>query len=196
MRQYFLERKPVLDMHGHFMFFGNHKAGLTSVNRWLLKDRAVPWKGNHKKYRKMFKLMSDKDLENIFKFTIVRNPFDRTVSAFFYLKKHGIIPKKSFSEFIKEDFSKEGISINGHFHMQTPSAFYEGEQFVDFIAKLENIKKDWKNISSKIKCLHVLPHKNRTRHNPYKTYYDEESIQIVSEIYAEDLKNFGYKFGR
>ncbi len=194
MRDYFLKRKPVLDKHGIFMFFGNHKAGLTSVNRYLLKDRAVPWKGNHKKYRKMFKKISDADMENIFKFTIVRNPFDRTVSAFFYLKKHGIIPKKSFSRFIKDDFSRDGVSINGHFHMQFPSAFYDGGQYVDFIAKLENIRKDWQTVAAKIKCSHVLPHKNRTRHNHYKHYYDEDTIRIVSEVYAEDLKYFGYKF--
>ena len=66
--------------------------------------------------------------------------------------------------------------------------------FVDYIARLENIKKDWKNIASHINCPPKLPHQNRTKHKPYQEYYDKEAIRVVNEVYGMDIKLLGYKF--
>jgi hypothetical protein len=196
MKTYIRKLRPVLDKKHMFMFFGNHKAGLTSVNRNILRDRVINWKSFKEIYHSEFDKYTDEDIKNIFKFTIVRNPFNRTVSAFFYLKKLNILGKgQTFQEFIKTDFLNNGPKINTHFHMQTPSAFYKGKIFVNYIAKLENIKEDWKVIASNINCSERLPHKNQSKHKSYQEYYNKETVKIVREIYREDLERFGYKFG-
>lgn len=195
-KKYIRNRRPVLDKHNKFMFFGNHKAGLTSVNRNILKGRIINWKNFKSTYFSELEKYSDNEIEKIFKFTIVRNPFSRVVSAFFYLKSLGILGQnKLFQEFIKTDFLKKGVKTNPHFHQQYPSAFHQHVQFIDYIAKLENIKEDWKFIASKINCSDKIPHKNISKHKPYQEYYDKETIKIVEEIYREDLERFGYKFG-
>ena len=194
MKDYIRKLRPVLDKENKFLFFGNHKAGLTSVNRTLLKDRVINWKSFKKNYYKEFDKYSDEEIQNMFKFTIVRNPFDRLVSAFFYLRKHNIIPKKEFIDFIKQDIAVKGPDVDPHVHFQYPSAYYEKNVFVDYIARLENIENDWKVIASSIGCPPKLPHRNRTNHKPYQQYYDKESVEIVKEIYRLDIRWFGYRF--
>lgn len=194
LRDYIKKFKPSIDKQKKFIFFGNHKAGLTSVNRFLLRDRVIFCKQNKQRYFNYVDELTDEEIKNIFKFTIVRNPFDRVVSAFFYLKNRRVIKAKSFLSFIKGEFAQKGVKMNAHFHFQTPSAYYNNKKFVNAIVRLENIKQGWVKIAKKIHCHRVLPRRNVTRHNPYPHYYDNEAIEIVSRIYKNDLKNFNYKF--
>jgi len=185
---------PVLDKQNKFMFFGNHKVGQTSINRTLLKGRVINLKSFGPKYYKKFDSYSLDDVERIFKFTIVRNPFERVVSAFFYLKREGILPPETFREFIKTSFRKRGVEVDLHFHKIYPKLYFKGKLVVDFVARLENIENDWNFIASKIGCSNKLPHKNKGKYKGYKSYYDKECIKIVSEVYKEDLEQFDYDF--
>lgn len=197
------ELKPVLDKKNLFMFFGNHKVALTSVVRHALRDRAIVKKSSEKYYNKKFNGYSEKQINKMFKFTIVRNPFDRIVSGFFYLRKHGILREKNFNkksktenniagfrDFIKNEFRIRGPEINEHLR-----PMYLCAEYVDFVGRLERINEDWKVIANKIQCpVKKLQKKNITHHLKYSVYYDKKTIQIVSDIYSEDLKVFGYKF--
>ncbi|KKK98116.1 hypothetical protein LCGC14_2645950, partial [marine sediment metagenome] len=70
------EQRPVLDKQNEFMFFSNNKVAQTSVNRRLLKLRSIVYKDDHQKYESHFQDAVGK-LDSIYKFTIVRNPWDR-----------------------------------------------------------------------------------------------------------------------
>ncbi len=72
---------------------------------------------------------------------------------------------------------------------------FNGKIFVDYLARFENIKDDWKYIAKKINEDSNLPHENKSIHKHYTKHYDSESIQIVSNIYAEDIKILGYMYG-
>jgi hypothetical protein len=194
LRDHIKSFKPSIDRQNKFIFFGNHKVGLTSVNRFLLKNRVIFCKQNKQRYFNHVDTLTDKEIENMFKFTIVRNPFDRMVSAFFYLRNRHVIKAKNFRSFVKGAFAEKGVKINAHFHFQTPSAYYNNKKFVDAILKLENIRQGWPKIAKKIQCHRVLPKRNVTNHKHYSHYYDDKSIEIVTRIYKNDLKNFNYKF--
>jgi hypothetical protein len=150
------------------------------------------------------KYFLNENFKKAFKFTIVRNPWDRTVSAFHYLQQiidkepksyaDSIDKKETFKHYIKTTFATKGVKANHHFHHQYNNAFYKGKQFVDFIGRFENLKEDWKIIAAKINTNDTLPHINASKHQHYKTYYDDECIKIVADIYKQDIKFFGYKF--
>jgi len=206
MFEHIIAQRPILDRKGLFLFFNNHKVCSISVNRNALKDRAIIDKSSTEElYHKKIKLLTPTLMSHMFKFTIIRNPYDRAVSAFFYLVQDGSclkhlvnrgidMAKMSFDRFVLEVFSKYGVDLNIHFHHQHPKVFTpDGTQYVDFIGRLENIEVDWKHIAWSIKHDGRLPQKNVTKHKDFWKYYKNPEVKkIVGDVYAEDFAKLGY----
>ena len=141
-------------------------------------------------------------IDKIFKFTVVRNPFDRIVSSFFFLKQNGYINKDfTFRYFVLNELPKYDLTENTLEENQNKRIIQRhcsfqyircGHEYIDFIAKFDNIKEDWKYIASKIDANPILPHYRKSEHDDYKNYYDKELINIVSEIYSKDIKTFKF----
>ena len=70
-----------------------------------------------------------------------------------------------------------------------------GKFRVDFIGRFENLQKDFQTICAKLKIeKQELPHRQKTNHLSYQKYYDEETKQLVADIWAEDIEAFNYSF--
>lgn len=205
MFQHMVDQVPIMDRQGKFLYFSNHKVATISINRHALKHRTIIRKSHTKQYNNVMLRLKPKHMSRLFKFTVVRNPYDRMVSGFFYMQQHhdrmpllvkqGInIKKMSFRKFVLEVFQKYGPDLNIHFHHQHPKVFTpDGVKFVDFVGRLENIKKDWVTICSKIGHKGELPKRNTTRHKQYWRYYKDKRVKaIISDIYAKDFETLGY----
>ena len=133
-------------------------------------------------------------------FTFVRNPYDRILSAWKYfttnsyaaglLKDHNINVGKNttFEEFLD-------ISINQHsdHHWQPQSDYVP--QGVNFTGRLENFQKDYNALCNLIAFPKAqLLHEKQIKRKHYSEYYSKETKKIVTEVYAEDIDRFGYKF--
>ena len=211
LKKHIYRQRPALDIKKKFIFFSNNKVAKRSILWNQLKNRAIMrTTGETSNYKVFINSFTDKQIQQIFKFTITRNPWDRTVSAFFYLKylaqtlsvRKSLIrcagelinPNETFKNFIKTKLAIHGSHINAHFHNQHPNAFFRNKPFVDYIAKFENIKKDWAYIASKIDTNPILPHDNKSEHKHYTEYYDNECIQIVKKIYQKDIELLEYDY--
>jgi hypothetical protein len=145
-----------------------------------------------------------------YKFTFVRNPWDRLVSAYFFLKQGGMDERDqkwaeenlshidSFERFVKEWVTPENIIKKNHFR---PQYLYinNGEIgsrtiLVDYVGRIEEMDADFSHISKKIGSGFNLVSRNSSEHKSYREYYTDETKQIVRDAYAYDVELFGYKF--
>lgn len=148
--------------------------------------------------------------KSYFKFTIVRNPWDRFVSAYFFLKQGGfdsidrsiltpILAKfPSFDKFVEFLYSHREYMRWTHFlpqstWIQTPL----GNIPIDYMGKLETLDESMKVISSELGLGHVplLPRTNSSlRDQDYRHYYTRKTRDMVAELYRKDIKLLGYRF--
>ena len=146
-------------------------------------------------------MINDKT-KDYFKFSFVRNPWDKLVSVFYYRQEiYGLYMSIDFKQFIKHHV-KKWKSVDKISNRNTDGLQYNwlcdlNEKLVtDFIGKIENFQEDFNTICDKIKIpQQQLPHKNQSKHKHYTEYYDDETRQIVAERYGKDIEYFGYKFG-
>jgi hypothetical protein len=134
--------------------------------------------------------------ERYFKFTFVRNPWDRLVSEYeFLLRKkehgrHGRVKKLGgFKQFIKMQIPRRtAYQIN-------MICDRKGVMVMDFVGKFENLHEDWKTVCHRIGIPHQeLPRKNITTHKRYQDYYDNETQQMVRKHWAREIDLFSYSF--
>lgn len=138
--------------------------------------------------------------ESYFKFSFVRNPWDRFVSL--YSRKDGGIRysnKMNFERFVKESKSSS-ITCRWIDDVKYQLDWIRDENkniLVDFIGKYENLNDDWKIVAKKLNVNNKLPISNRnmTRNRDYTKYYTNESRDIIYNKFKEDIDYFGYKFG-
>jgi hypothetical protein len=166
--------------------------------------------GSHMKIVEYQTMFSQKEFDHFFKFTFVRNPWDRVVSAFIYLKKGGMNENNrtwalenlsaynDFNTFATKWINKKNIRSHSHFRPQYQFVCLPGkrEPAVDFIGYFENLEADYSFVRGKIgtgvelRTMNVTSEKQRD----YRSYYSEETKQIVADVYCEDIELFGYDF--
>ena len=147
-------------------------------------------KQNHSTARKIKKRVGEDVWNDYFKFTFVRNPFDKIVSQYHYNRYGFGFEDATFKEYIQAWFAGKEISR----HPQLNSSYINEK--LDFIGRFENLQEDFNIVCDKIGIpQQELPHKNESKHKHYTKYYDDETRKIVAEKYAKDIERFGYKFG-
>lgn len=144
---------------------------------------------------------------DIYTFTIVRNPWDRVISTYFFLKSGGIkledredserfVSRYScFNEFVLEAFKDEEILEQIHFRPQYKWLSDNKRLIVDHVGRFENLQLDCSKWFKSVGLPdYKLPHVNRSKHKQYKTYYTKETIEIIRRIYSKDIELFKYHF--
>ena len=181
-----------------YVWFRVAKTGTRSVLHFLNKNSKIksgfpPRQERRRKlwgYGKTYKPRFDK----YFKFTIARNPWDRLLSFYKNKLNTSIIKgSPSFNKFVHRLHKYNLKTCNLHYRLQT-QMFPLNK--IDYIVRFENLQEDFNIVCDKIGIPHKkLPHKNKTKHEHYTEYYDEETREIVAELYAKDIEYFGYEFG-
>lgn len=194
--------QPCFDQH-QALFIHIPKSAGRSIVRGLFDVKSV----EHAPADWYQRLDSDR-FERYFKFTFVRNPWDRAVSAYTYLKNGGSVASSedalwakfvdsfsSFDDFVKNWMSEENIMRNALF---TPQHLFVQDIFgcncLDFVGRFENLEEDFAAIAARLKIERELPHLNQSRSAPYQQFYSPLSREIVGKLYAADIEQFGYRF--
>jgi hypothetical protein len=69
---------------------------------------------------------------------------------------------------------------------------------VDFLGRYENIKEDFRVVGQKLGINSALPNSNKSetgvKINLELIYQQKEAVDVIRQIYREDIKSFGYVF--
>ena len=155
------------------------------------------------------------NLDEYFKFSFVRNPWDRIVSNFFYLtsidrnKAESNLAYHSVKDWIfktpKERTADNQLGLwcdnyrcsksGGPISSQYSKISMNDQLVMDFIGRYETLQDDFDIVCEKISIAkRQLPWNNKSKHENYKEYYDREAKEKVAEQFAVDIVNFGYAF--
>ena len=179
-----------------FVWFRVAKTGTRTLFE-LLKKNQIPFKNRGK--GKWIVFYEPKNYLNYFKFTIIRNPWDRLVSCYSdkVLKKSNLYYEEAFEKdfkyFIKEFVNKKDLTT-ADCHIRLQSKLFPINE-LDFIGRFESLEEDLKFISIRLGIKEYENiHLNASQHMHYSTYYDEECKNIVFEKYRADIELFHYHF--
>lgn len=205
----------ISDSH-QFVFVHIRKAAGTSL-RQILEKVALPKNNNlwykflsrngfaidyHKySFRKHANLleaersMPEDRFKQYFKFAIVRNPWDRLVSEYEYIKTqptHSRFKKlhaMDFAEFVAYQAKRPAA------HQVNALRKKNGELGTDFVGKLETLEASLAVIGEKIGLSFAeLPHINQVKRRDYRSYYSESLAETVASLWQRDISYFGYEF--
>lgn len=138
------------------------------------------------RYRVPYRIWS-----NYYKFCFDRNPWDKTVSHYFYKKNYHHKNKKlSWEEYFK----------NGDFCLNYPLYTDKKENIiVDKIAKFENLNSELISIFDKLNIPFNgnLNIKSKTKYRKIKNYkniFADKQREIINKVFKYEIKLFNYKY--
>lgn len=132
-----------------------------------------------------------------FKFTFVRNPWDRIVSCYHnkVLKKWPTFKEcfdKSFEDFVDYIDKQDLVKADRHIRLQTKLLPVKD---LDFIGRFEQFEEDLKLVLDKIGIEgYEIEHRNKSVHKHYSAYYTARTREIIERKYKKDIETFGYTF--
>lgn len=148
-----------------------------------------------------FDYLKAKQWRNAFKFAIVRNPYERLLSAFYMSKrKFEKFTLEQFLSEIDEWFNKEDNFVKQKqkmYELIRPQNEFicdeKGNILVDQLIRYENLQEEIKPIISK----YELGKLERVNEGHYKNYEEDlqkkDLIDTVNKYYEKDFKIFNYE---
>lgn len=140
-----------------------------------------------------------------FKFSILRNPYDRMISCYHMDYFNGHIPL-AYRNIIKQGPQigyESGCGFSYFLRNYKPPPWEQGglieytdilDLSLDFIGDYNNLHYDFNFICKTIGLVTPLPHFNKTNHLRVSSYYDNTSINMIQKLYASTLKQYRYEY--
>jgi hypothetical protein len=163
-----------------------------------LKSAGRLWK--HSSLADIDGVLMPQDLQAMFCFTLVRNPWDRAVSYYHWLKSQsfahpavGLAKAMSFHDFLGHPQTRTA------FRLWPASAYMRDKSGVDrcqLFARLEHLDADLAPLETHLGFrLTPLARANASdRPRDFRGFYSDSAAQMLAEDCAEDIARFGYRF--
>lgn len=184
-----------LPNNNNFAFIHVPKSAGSSVVKWLTDN--IPGADIMRGHPSLSMMKERWEINE--SFAIVRNPWSRAISAYFYLlqgkfywEENGIKSEKDFPS-----WNEWVLSLTYKTDWWTPLStnqieWFSGEPVT--VLKAESLDSDFLQIQERLNCFKPVPYINTTDHNDYKSYYTTEQIKHISRIFEKDIDTFKYTF--
>lgn len=167
-----------------------------------------PGRAKHLSALQLKYILGDKEFERCTKFSVVRNPWARMVSRYYFThvesepsdeEKQRRGTTRTFHEMDFESWLEKVWARHkwgGRKNSQLAKLVdHDGNLLVDHVGRLEDVQTtlDW--VSSRVGIAPMtMPHVNGTRKGHYSQYYNEATRAMVAEICRQDIEYFDYEF--
>ena len=133
--------------------------------------------------------MGDEQFRNLYKFTCVRNPWNRMVSYYF-------TPTQNPETWNRNKFRgiiSKAVSAADYLRLNNGEA--DSFANVDYIMRFENLADDFRAVCAAFDIqARRLRRYNRSTHDPYSKCCDVHLRELVREGFAAEIEQFGYTF--
>ena len=147
------------------------------------------------------KYLTLKDFKTNQVLTIVRNTYDRLVSAYFFMRKVACLNDSFENYLLKEGRFKNAIQLNGrHVHLRGQEEylfFRNGQNAVDTVLKFEELPDNLLRYLHGVTGRHFqnVPHEKKSLSKKHYSYYfNKRTRDIVERNYAHEISLLGYSF--
>jgi sulfotransferase famil protein len=163
-----------------------------------VKSEGRLWK--HSRLVDVYGLISQADMEDFFVFTLVRNPWDRLVSYYHWLRDQTfeaqavkLAQEHDFSDFLNHRHTIGSVR-------NSPDQVYvsdrAGVDLCDLYIRFEHLDEDLAKLETylgfRLLPLEITNQSQRDR--DYRGYYSDKDARLVGEICAADILRIGYRF--
>lgn len=144
-------------------------------------------------------LATREEIETFFSFTLVRNPWDRMVSYYHWLRgqcfEHTAVhlaKALTFKEFLTHPHTLAALKATPYAQYMTDM---HGQEQARLYIRLEHFQTDAQPLFDHLGFELALPQVNKSeRHSDYRRYYDAEDAALLGDICQADIARFGYSF--
>lgn len=158
---------------------------------------------NHLTMDQIIELCPYLDLSEYLVFTVVRNPWDRLVSEYHWKRSISDLQIRFFeyvrllylgeTEAIQKNY-RSPIAFEQHIRPQA-SYFLQSIEGVVKVLRFENFEHEVMQMLREC-CVNIelLPRIRTSSHAHYTHYYNSCTIDMVGNLYLDDIKRFGYSY--
>lgn len=162
--------------------------------KYITRAKEKPYFYNHIPARKLKRRLAPDIWNNYFKFCVVRNPWDRLISQYYWRFRDIPEEKRPSVDKFLESSHVRSLQRKGYKLYTT-----RGKMAVDYICRYENLEKDLEAVREKIGLPEPLTlpraksgHRKEKRH--YQDFFNEKQRDRVAEIFADEIKLMGYSY--
>ena len=193
-----------------YIFIHIPKMTGSSIQQALGDEQTATVRSNHHgRLHEYQRVYGTHTIQTYTTFTVIRNPWDLEVSAYWYNAQLQRTPDEmagirernpywyellqfcktqSFEAYIRSPFWFTDAPIEEFITL-------DGIYAIDHFIRFERLQMDFDEV-----CRHIglqprpLPHVNPSRHGPYQAHYDSATRALVEAHYADYIRRFGYRF--
>jgi hypothetical protein len=159
---------------------------------------------NHMPASEIKRKLGSEAWDNYFKFCVIRNPFEKCISAFYDLGKGYTATPQQIEELKHEGLNSEQIHFLSYLQQHLPidrdNYMIDGTFSLDAVIRHEELESDIQRICNRIGIRYqsrYLPRFKqgiRPRQATVGTLYTKRSRDLVEKAFAFELDFFGYRF--
>lgn len=183
----------------HDILIGDTPKARARKGRWQgVKSCGRLWK--HSTLSDIAGLANDEEIAEYFTVTLVRNPWDRAVSYYHWLRDQGfahpavgLAKSHDFSGFLNHAQTRIALAL-------WPYAAYMrdrlGHERASLYARLEHLDQDLAPFEAHLgfRVTPLARANTSDRARDWRSHYRPDDAELVAQISADDIARFGYRF--